>query len=235
MQNYMNVVNRPRTWNRAKAHLITKEELCVEFGDEYEAVLEDGLDVYKDGLKKILMDRKEDLRRGDFIYLGPEVGYRNDGILMYDGENVIPLGCEVWDYGCIPEEFQIGEFPPFYWNGLMDDPGYVPFNFAKHLSYYTVENIKYITRKDNGKAHLLIPFTLNGQTYAIVKYEQVDEDKANDKEVLQQFLNDVKKETYFSYYNTNIFSNDPLSLSDLMSEGLSDDWSYEQLLFHVIF
>lgn len=223
IQEYIDLANLPRVSNRAKAHFITTEELSTEFGEEYEEILEGEFDEYKDGLKRILVNRQADLRRGDFIFIEHEVGYRNQGKVMYDGENVITLGYDMDDYGCIPEEFQIGEFPPKYWFDLIDHNNFAPFNFNKHLSHYTVNDITYMVRKDNGMAHLCIPFTVNGNKYAVIKVTQLSVSAATDTDVLRGFLDQVKEQTHFEFHHIHVHDTDPLSLPD--------DWSYEQLLF----
>ena len=51
-------------------------------------------------------------KRGDVVALIPEdMRYRNDGNFMYDGHAILPLYCDIDDYGSIPPCFTIAEFP----------------------------------------------------------------------------------------------------------------------------
>ena len=65
---------------------------------------------------------KRYLRRGDIIENIFKSGYRTQGIYMYDGEKIIDLNYEIYDYGSPSKEFMIfNEFPPDYWDCIFVD------------------------------------------------------------------------------------------------------------------
>ncbi len=63
--------------------------------------------------------------RGDIFWKKPN-HYRNDGVLIYDGQKFISLDYKPDDYGTIPQQFKvITEFPPLYWANAIDHNEYI--------------------------------------------------------------------------------------------------------------
>lgn len=72
-------------------------------------------------------------KRGDIISTEKSgFHYRNDGKLIFDGTEVQYLNYEIDDYGSIPEEFKaIEEFPPNYWQYLIDHNEFINVDYDK--------------------------------------------------------------------------------------------------------
>lgn len=64
--------------------------------------------------ESILRRSNPDLQRGDLMRISGWK-YRNDGVFIYDGQHFINLDSTVDDYGNVPEQFTIEEFPIDYW------------------------------------------------------------------------------------------------------------------------
>ena len=235
-QNYRNLAARDRVSNRGKAHMVTMQQLSQfypEFrGSNYEVWRErfgthiDGTysNEFLDNVLAAIRQQNLDLRRGDFVFIEFDIGYRNDGKTIFDGNRIIDLAPEPDDYGTIPPEFQIGEFPPLYWMDLIDHNTLVPFNVVERLPGLTLDNVRILSRRDGQGFHMIIPFlALNGETYAIADAVQID---PNDflPATAQDFLADVRDNDYFNFYNSNFNMEDPLSLP----EG----FSYENIILH---
>src|SRR5437868_13486937 len=69
------------------------------------------------GLKYLLKNNVQ-LVKGDLIIFLTEAGYRNDGVMIYDGVKIIDLGDEPDDYGTLPKCFTPIEdgAPLNYWH-----------------------------------------------------------------------------------------------------------------------
>ena len=53
------------------------------------------------------------IKRGDVVHTGFSK-HRNDGRYLYDGEKLVELSCELDEYGHLPSDFTLNEFPaPF--------------------------------------------------------------------------------------------------------------------------
>jgi len=62
---------------------------------------------------------KGTMKRGDLCRFGTS-NYRNDGIVIYDGDHFLDLDDDFFCYGCIPSEFEVvREFPSNYWEGVL--------------------------------------------------------------------------------------------------------------------
>lgn len=74
----------------------------------------------------------DDLRRGDIIVLANIPTDRNDGLFIYDGDNILYLDTEPDDYGSVPVQFKVpDEFPIYYWEDIVVHNSFVPFDFGK--------------------------------------------------------------------------------------------------------
>jgi hypothetical protein len=84
-------------------------------------------------------------QRGDIVHLKEQIGYRNNGVYLYDGKSVIALDRDVDDYGALPPNFVVldpkrGNFPIRYWSKTIDHNEYVWFDAPlKTLLYETFE------------------------------------------------------------------------------------------------
>ena len=70
------------------------------------------------------------MRRGDIVELYPDA-YRNDAMLIYNGEILEVLSSDIDDYGQVPRTYlALTEFPPNYWLGAVTHNSYVPVDFT---------------------------------------------------------------------------------------------------------
>jgi hypothetical protein len=106
----------PRKTGKCAVHAIP--ENIVAKIPENEEINEQTLDVALNYLKQI----NANLVNGDLICFLCFSGYRNDGIAIYDGTNIINLNYDIDDYGCLPKKFQIitDGVPINYWHTIED-------------------------------------------------------------------------------------------------------------------
>lgn len=80
--------------------------------------------VENDMNRKLVTDYISDnniiIKRGDIINT-IEDGYRNDGVLIWDGNEALWLDYEIDEYGSVPKQFIIGPdtFTPDYWSSTI--------------------------------------------------------------------------------------------------------------------
>jgi len=69
-----------------------------------------------------LRSQNADLRKGDLILFDANIGYRNDGVCIFNGDRIVDLYAEVDDYGSLPPEFRVIEnnVPLLYWKDIDD-------------------------------------------------------------------------------------------------------------------
>lgn len=68
---------------------------------------------------RYLLSINVDLRRGDIVNFEYLMGYRNSGVMIFNGIELQDLCSDMDDYGSVPENFQvIGEFPICYWHAM---------------------------------------------------------------------------------------------------------------------
>ena len=94
--------------------------------------------------------------RGD-IFWQKNKHYRNDGVLIYDGQQFIALEDRPDDYGTIPQQFEvITEFPPLYWVEAIDHNEYIwPGQIIlKNLHEGNIKETRFILSNNKGVAYL---------------------------------------------------------------------------------
>lgn len=117
-----------RLSNRAYIHTINEHEF-MEIIEDLDNVNEENFESspeYHNELKHFMMHKKKaDLIRGDVI-CHTFYDYRNCGTLIYDGNNIIQLASELYEYGYLPNSFYaITEFPPKYWSDAIGCVRYI--------------------------------------------------------------------------------------------------------------
>lgn len=227
IQDWIDKANAPRVSNRAKAHMVTMEELSQFYpelqGADFNAwrhrfgtgpggegteveTLPNGDIAYNRNLLNnslTILRRYADLRKGDVIFLEFDIGYRNDGKVMFNGQELVDLAWDPDEYGNVPEEFQIGEFPPLYWSEVIVHNNYIPFNVSRNLPKLTLANVRYFPRTDGRGFHLTLPFQVaNGHIYVIM-YTQIIPQNGDLASVANQFLSLLRDEHYFRYNSDN--------------------------------
>lgn len=105
--------------NRASVHTISTDYKYYENEENTEYLTEE----FNNILKKYLKDNNIVPSFGDFIVDEVEYGYRNNGVYMWDGNDIVFLSWDPDDYGCLPEPFSVWVphpekgfiIPPRYW------------------------------------------------------------------------------------------------------------------------
>lgn len=119
-----------------------------------------------------LRNEHADLRRGDIIRYTEDAGYRNNGVVIFDGEKIVPLYYEVDDYDSLPQEFRVieGEVPINYWH-YGDDEGIshntIVWFDHQHVREQALANIKF-GKIETGDWMLYTTFVYNGKEYRII-------------------------------------------------------------------
>ena len=118
-----------------------------------------------------------DLRRGDLISTQSKHGYRNEGIAIYDGVNIVNLCYDFDDYGCVPQQFKvIQEFPINYWKDdykILDvtkrgiDHNSIVWFDHNIVKDQCINNVTYRIIND-GKYGAVTEFNYNNKVYYIV-------------------------------------------------------------------
>lgn len=96
---------------------------------------------------KYLIDQKFNIKRGDLIRLSSRVGYRNNGVAIYNGKEIIDLESEIDDYGYLPKEFKvIDEFPIGYFHSNFKGTGETEdgYEFITHNSIIWFDHKPYL-------------------------------------------------------------------------------------------
>lgn len=193
--------NKTRVVNRTSCHLLSRRALSPYFDLQYNVGDSFDLEARKTVLALLRRDGA-DLRRGDLILLGPDLGYKNSGVYIYDGRDIVDLSDNYDQYGEIPDSFQaIVEFPPKYWSQLIENNTLVPFNFNEYFP--DIDQMSLRLYPYNNLTIFGFTFDNNGTEYTILDDNAYDLSKANLAEVYNygaEFVARLKKNTYFSYY-----------------------------------
>lgn len=160
---------KPRPEQHCFAHYIP-----IEIGDNKELAL------------KYLLDKKVDLKYGDLVINGKESPYRNKGVNIFNGQEIVDLYYEIDDYGSLPPEFHVIEegFAIDYWQDKGDLVGIKHNNIVwfDHtiVRDQCIRNIKY-----NGE--LATTFLYNHKRYKII-FEDISDIQETIAVVKKAFL-----------------------------------------------
>lgn len=175
--------SKPRKPHRARGWYVATEELPPSFRHRSLP------DLIKDPsfhteVEMIIQQRDmfPDLSRGDILFFEPHLGMRNEGRLIYDGRSVHTLDYTFHLFGVVPAEFQVAaEFPVTYWNDLLENNRYVPFDVSEHLPDLSYEEV--LVDSDTGQFYL--PFIgIYNELYAIYSPYRMTLTKAQFLQVL---------------------------------------------------
>lgn len=146
-----------------------------------------------------LREIRVDLVKGDLVLFDSNIGYRNEGVAIFNGDKIVELSDDVDDYGSVPQELRVIEdgVPINYWAYLDDtDIGRgITHNSIVWFNHMLVQdqclrNITYTT-VGKSKSTFLTWFNYSGQQYHIIYcyadadsiYDDLDDDyafKSND-------------------------------------------------------
>jgi len=178
------------------------------------------------------MTQFDDLRRGDIVIMTNIAGYRNDGLFIFDGTEVIHLAWEPDDYGTIPIQFKVPEdFPITYWEDIILHNAYVPFDFVKwsdqlqaNFTSIEFETPKKRTSYTSGKFQAKLYhsfFTYKDEKYYVI-CNNLDEQNTNvsgSYVTKSEFMSQLKDRKYLSY----IFDDDDEYLLTTLCRVLDSD------------
>jgi hypothetical protein len=120
-----------------------------------------------------LQENRADLVKGDLIVFEALSGYRNQGIAIYDGEEIIGLNYSLCDYGALPLKFRVIEegVPLDYWIGGEVNLGYNSIVWFDHslVRVQCLENLTYARlSEEGGKYAIFTSFSADDRGYQIV-------------------------------------------------------------------
>lgn len=127
-------------------------------------------DIFKRTLA-LLSDKN--LVKGDLILFCEEKRYRNEGVAIYDGENIIKLDYEYDEHGTLPKCFTVitNEAPIVYWVNYPRKKG-ISHNSVVWFDHFSVKQQCIAGAKiENGR--VIITFECQGKSYTI--YDLTDD------------------------------------------------------------
>lgn len=128
---------------------------------------------------KYLQDQNADLIKGDLVIFDSCAGYRNTGVTIFTGEEIVDLAFEPDDYGNLPQQFHVIEdgVPINYWSHLEDNVQGITHNSIVWFDHSQVldECLRHITYElvEGDKYAIFTHFTYFGKKYRIV-FDYVD-------------------------------------------------------------
>lgn len=165
---------------------------------------QDNIEFYNKKMLKILRKKNINLNRGDFVRI-TEGTYRNDGLFIFDGTNLLDLESDIDEYGSVPEQFKsLKEFPLGYHHGSTG----ITHNSIIWLCYpeildECIENVRYDhLPKIMGEEqkYVFTTFDYEENTYTIIwDYPDYAHGEAEDI-LINQFKEYLDKETYLELY-----------------------------------
>jgi len=209
--------------NHCATHILPPNALKF---DDPEILTEEEMDMVLNYFRQ----NNYNLKYGDLIEIKKVSGYRNVGILIFDGTKIIDLDYEEDDYGSLPKQFKIlqknqdGFIPPiFYWHNVnsifckndenmwtgIDHNGFVWFDHQMYLDEI-LKNIKCDNEYTPNKYTCYTYFyskEINETVHIVLDEVELDMKKKENIEIV--------KEYFFNMLNTSdqvLFSN--ISWSD---------------------
>lgn len=133
--------------------------------------------------------------RGDIIK-NSNYSYRNEGVYIFDGENIINLDYYfIDDYGCVPKQFlSIEEFCPKYWSDIIQHNKIIWIN-KSILKLINIDNLKCckISKTTNSRKYYIVVFSIffdyGKKSYSLTVYQD-NMDPYDIKNIFQNWLLD---------------------------------------------
>lgn len=185
-----------------------------------------------------LQKEKVDLRKGDLVLFDAKIGYRNDGVAIFNGTDIIDLYAEVDDYGSLPPEFHVIEngVSINYWSDMGDTDttrGITHNNIVwfNHLLVQDqcLQNLCYDFVED-GKYAILTSFIYQNKPYRIIfDYTDVLYTRENHiinvdtHEIIQkQYIQKIIDHCRYSLQNRNMIVFETSTHSGSYEESVND-------------
>jgi hypothetical protein len=187
-----------------------------------------------------------DLVRGDIICDGLD-GHENDGVCIFDGENIIPLCYDIDDYGSLPLDFTVihDNVSIRYWETIYDERDNVIVRGITHNSFVSFhlnsnirielirnikrDNVKYFKRygaicydEDQEKEIIYTSLVLNNRKYYFVIISQENDNKI----IINKFIDlmTIKNNLILNYLDVGdvFYAGAPENLTFIYIEGNED-------------
>lgn len=133
-----------RQEGKASIWWITEEELsslAQQVGIDITSDIEDVPGELRNAELEYLTSREGvDPERGDLLKHASNT-YRNALTYIYDGESFVELSHELDDYGSLPPEFTVAEFPPDYWVGRIEHNNIIWTEIPEDVSWENVTEV----------------------------------------------------------------------------------------------
>ena len=169
---------------------------------------------------KYLDNINADVVKGDLIIFDAEAGYRNVGKVIYDGQKIINLNCDIDEYGSLPMEFHVieNDIPIKYWEDNykerfkslhvigIDHNTIVWFNH-RLVRDECLANIKYGLIK-NDKYGIYTTFIYDGKEYKIIRdyTDDIYHDEYVDMKTFE-IGSEIVKQEYIEEFRKLLLSN----------------------------
>lgn len=146
----------PRTTGHCHTHFIPTEVVSVSDPEE---ITESELSTALTYLKSI----SADLVKGDVVVFNSIAGYRNDGVTIFTGTEIINLFFDLDDYGSLPNFFQVikDNVPTNYWSKAIHH---------NYIVWFDIESVRdqCIANINQQSGVICTTFTYNNTIYYIV-------------------------------------------------------------------
>ena len=143
----MSVCNQSKRESKCKIFYLTEDQTFYMTKDQTSKILEikEEEEILTDKQQQecadILsgnIDQFTGIKRGDLISFFGEDKYRNNGVFIYNGNQVVCLDSSKDEYGNLPSSFTVEEFGVKYWENCIEHNSLVWFTPSKYdLSDYT--------------------------------------------------------------------------------------------------
>jgi len=166
-----------------------------------------------------------DLKWGDLIVFRELSGYRNSGVFIFNGTDIVPLNYTIDDYGSLPKEFHVIQdgVPIMYWKPQeakkvigIEHNSFVWFDH-KLVRDQCIKNIKYgmlYSYHSQYDIYTTFEYKTQGEYRIIFDYEQDDEDEEKDKkDVVGKYMKIL----------VDIFNKDDKIIFQYISENYDSD------------
>lgn len=184
----------PRLTNHCVSHYIPQNIVNsdIEEGEEN-----------KDIALKYLRSIGADLIKGDLVIFDAIEGYRNEGVTIFDGENIVELDFELDEYGALPNNFRVIEanVPVTYWSHSDELRGIQHNNIVwfnpSLVKEQVISNVQYGMVSD-GRYGIYTTFMYNNIPYRIfydygnhvsAEWLNTDTFEINDNNVISRIIN----------------------------------------------
>lgn len=161
---------KPDVFSIVEAFNLDKDEYNFISIDDFQENIDSILEIANEHVKQWFPK----IKRGDVAHFGELSDYRNDGVVIYDGNKLIPLEEDYDEYGHVPEDFTINEpkFHPTYWKDVIAHNDISWLKLDENLIAELKNNLKINQREskffpDEEEYYGTTKFTLKGEEYYV--------------------------------------------------------------------